>query len=163
MKMITKLAIIAASALTLTSYANTIGVVDVQKILESSSQAKSLRDNLQKQFGAKHDAIMSQGKAMQADIQNFQKNQAVLSPKDLDALKKKIMNEQQQIGQEQNQFQQDYMVARSKAMDTIMQSVQASAAKVAAKKNLDLVVAKQTVIYAKDGSDITSDVLEGMK
>lgn len=163
MKLVTKMALIAASVLTVTSYANTIGVVDVQQILENSAQAKSLRTNLEKQFGAKHDQIMSQGKAMQADIQNFQKNQAIMSPKDLDALKQKITNEQQQLGQEQNQFQQDYMAARGKAMDTIMQSVQASAAKVAAKKNLDLVVAKQTVIYAKDGSDITSDVLAGMK
>ncbi len=163
MKIVTKLAVIAASVLTVTSYANTIGVVDVQKILENSAQAKSLRTKLQKQFSAKHDQIMSQGKAMQTDIQNFQKNQAVMSPKDLDALKQKITNEQQQLGQEQNQFQQDYMTARTKAMDDIMQSVQASAAKVAAKKNLDLVVAKQTVIYAKDGSDITSDVLAGMK
>ncbi len=156
-------AAVSLALMTGSAMASDIGVVDVQKILQDSSKAKSLRAKLQSQFGNKRDKMMSQSKQLQSDMQKLQKNQSVMSKSDLTALKNKISSERDTLGKEQGQFQQAYFKARNDAMETILQSVEASAAIVAKKKDLDLVVAKNTVIYAKNGADITDAVISGMK
>lgn len=143
--------------------AGDIGVVNMQKIFQTSPKAKSISSSLKSQFDSRRQNIVKMSQDLQNEVKNFQKNQAVLNKAKLAELEKKIGEHSTALRQAQSKFQSDFVEAQNKQMAAFLDEVKAASAKVADKKGLDLVVPNNAVLYAKNKLDITSDVMSAMK
>jgi outer membrane protein len=139
-----------------------VGVVDMEKVVTDSPQAKKIKADMEKKFGPQKKQIMDLGASLQANVKKFQKDKAVMSQKDLDALQKKMSSEQSQLQSMQGKVQQQLVEEQNKKMDEFMGDVKAAAKKVADKDDLDLVLPANAVIYSGDDSDITQKVMDAM-
>ena len=76
----------------------------------------------------------------------------------LDKAKSDLSSEQQSLQARQMKFQQAVYAAQDKAMQKILDKVTSVVASIAKSKHYDLVVPKNSTIYAVEGSDITTMV-----
>lgn len=143
--------------------AQSIGTVDMKRIFESSPQVKKLNDQLTKQYAPDRDKIVAMGKSLQENINKLQRNQAVMDKKSLDTLRDTIAKQEQELRMQQAQFQQTLYAAQNKAMNDFMNKITDVVKKIAASKNLDLVLPQNSILYAKDGMDITQNVIDQLK
>ena len=153
------LAVCSASA----AMAASSGVVNMEQIFKTAPQVKNINATLQKQFSGQKNAVMEQGKTLQADLKNYNKNKSVMSKEDSKKLAMKIADEENQLRTAQAKFQQALFAAQNKAMAAFMKTVDAAVAKVAAKKKLGMVFPKNAVVYSHKGADITNDVMSNLK
>lgn len=155
--------IVISMAWSVVAMAENIGVVNMRQIFESSPQVKNINEKLNKEYSPQRDKIVTMGKALQENINKLQKNQAVLDKKSLDDLRSSIAKQEQDLRAQQAQFQQTLFAAQNKAMNDFMNQVTAAVKKVAGEKNLDLVMPNNSLLYAKNSMDITSDVVKALK
>lgn len=142
--------------------ANTLGFVDMQNVFMHASKVKKMNATLEKQFAARKLALQKIEQSLQTKIAKLEKDKAVMSKKNMDKLKTSIQTQGNQLREKQIQLQQDVMAAQSKAMKTLIANVEMVIQNVATQKHLNLVLAKQSVLYS-NGVDITQDVLKKMQ
>lgn len=152
-----------SSVCSMGAWAGDVGVVDMQKVFQSSSKAKTISEDLKKQFSSRRANIVKMSEALQADVQKYQKNESVLSKAQLTQLQESISKQGNTLRQAQSKFQSDLMAEQNKKMSGFINQVKASVSKVAKKKNLEVVFPSNTVLYSKDELDITSEVLADLK
>lgn len=140
-----------------------IGVVNMQQIFHDSPQVKKINAALTRQFEGRRNNIVKLGKQLQSDMQNYQKNKAVMSAENLANLKNKITKEETNLRRQQMQFQQDLFSAQNKKMEKFMNQVRGIVKTIAAKKQLTMVLPKNSVLYADTGMDITTEVLSKLQ
>jgi outer membrane protein len=162
-----KKAVLAVATLvavcSLNAMAGVIGVVDMKVIFSSSPKVKSIKADLTKQFQPEKNKLEAMGKTLQADIEKYQKNKDVMNKKDLAALEAGITKQESDFRDAQSKFQQDVFNAQNKSLSTFMDDVKTAVKVVAEKEKLDLVIPSNDVLYTKDKTDITQDVLKSMK
>ena len=140
-----------------------IGIVDMKAIFSSSPKVKSIKAELTKQFQPKKENLEKMGKTLQSDIEKYQKNKDVMNKKDLATLEASITKQESDFRSEQAKFQQEVFDAQNKSLNTFMDNVKTAVKAVAEKEKLDLVIPSNDVLYTKDKTDITQDVLKNMK
>jgi outer membrane protein len=143
--------------------AQSIGVVNMRQIFDSSPQIKKINEQLNKQYSPERDKIVAMGKSLQDNINKLQKNQAVMDKKSLDSLRDTIAKQEQDLRMQQAQFQQTLFAAQNKAMNDFMDKITVAVKQIAADKKLDLVLPQNSLLYAKDSMDITADVTNALK
>lgn len=146
-----------------TTFASGVGIVDMKKIFTTSPKVKQIKSELKHQFSPEKAKLDKMGKALQASLQNYQKNKAVMSKKDVATLQAKIAKQEMAFRQAQAGFQQTVFKAQNKQLGAFMSNVKAAVKKIAEKEKLDLVLPKNDVLYVKSDSDITGKVLSEMK
>lgn len=143
--------------------AEKIGVVDMQKIFQNSSKAKSINQTLQTQFASRKAQIVKLGQQLREEMQSYQKNQSVMDKTKLEALKNLITQHGTSLREEQTKFQSDLMTEQNQKMAGFLKDLRSAVVKVAEKDGLDIVLPNNAVLYSKDGMNITSAVLDQMK
>jgi len=136
-----------------------VGVVDMQQILQTSPEIKKINADLTKQFDERKQKIVEMGRALQGDLQTYQKNKSVMSAKVLTDTQEQIGKKEASLRDAQMKFQQDLFTAQNKSMNDFMDRVRGAVKDVAAKKQIDLVLPKNMVLYSQGATDITSDVM----
>ena len=142
--------------------AESIGVVDMRQVFQSSTKIKNINVQLNKQFAPQKNKIVVMGKSLQADIKKLQKNQSIMDKKSLDSLRGKITNQGQQLRAAQAKFQQALFAAQNKAMSGFMTKLTGIVKTIAKKKKLDVVFPKNSVLYVKDSMNITPNVASAL-
>jgi outer membrane protein len=140
-----------------------IGVVDVQKMMKQIPQVTAMQKQLQNKFGPQTKKITAMQKQLRADLAKFNKNRSVMKDKDVQAMQKKIISEQDKLRALQVDFQQKAMAAQRKAMQSILDDVEVAVKKVANAQNLNLVLTKASIAYNDDDMDITDKVVKELK
>ena len=140
-----------------------VGVVDMQQVLQSSSHVKRINADLKKQFASRKDKILAMAKKLQGDMASYTKNKAVMSKAKSAALRAQISTGETTLRGEQMKYQQDLLAAQNKAMSSFLKQLKSTVTKIASKKHLTVVFPKNGLLYAADDTDITSDVLKGLK
>lgn len=140
-----------------------IGVVNMQTIFRDSPQVKKINASLKRQFAGRKDSIVKMGKQLQSALQNYQKNKAVMSSKDLTALQSKITKQEMQLRAAQAKFQKELFEAQNKQMTAFMNKVRGVVKTVAAQKNLSMVLPKNSVLYSDNNLDLTKQVLSKLQ
>ena len=143
--------------------AQTVGLVDMRQIFQSAPQIKDINTRLEKQFSPQREKMTKLTQSLQQNLQKLKRDEAVMSKKEAGNLRKEIQNDESALRQQQQQFQQELFVAQNKAMSDFMSKVNGSVKRVAERENLDLVLPKDTVLYAKNSKDITSNLLSALK
>src|SRR5262245_54738726 len=96
-----------------------IGVVDLQKIMQTSNQMKMIQQKLEKKFKPRRDKLVSMETDLKQEMEKFKRDNAVMSPTQKKALEKKIISSQQTFEREGQQYQQELSTAHNEAMEDL--------------------------------------------
>lgn len=140
-----------------------IGVVDLQKIMQTSAQMKTIQEKLEKEFKPRRDNLIAMEQTLKKDMEAFKRDTAVLSQSQRRALEKKIVGEQQQFERDGQQYQQELSTAHNEAMEVFYNKIRAAIAKVAESEKYDLVFQKDAAPFSVDKLDMTSKVMQEIK
>ena len=113
-------------------------------------------------FASDRSKLESMAKQLQSDSQGYQKNRAVMNKDDAAKKEAALKDEANKVQAAQMQYQQKIMQAQQDAMHQFVDRIRTAAANVAKSQNLDAVFIDNSVLFAKDSKDITSDVLSKM-
>jgi outer membrane protein len=136
-----------------------IGVVDLQKIMQTSSQMKEIQQKLEKEFKPRRDQLVTMEDGLKKDMEKFKRDSVIMSPAQKKEMEKKIITTQQTFERQGQQYQQELSTAHNEAMEELYSKIRVTIADVAAKK-YDLIVQKDAVPYSADALDITDLVLK---
>lgn len=137
-----------------------IGVVDLQKIMQNSPQMKEIQANLEKTFKARRDKLVAMEESLKKDMEEFKKDNAVLTAAKRKELEEKIISQQQKLEQDGQQYQQELSAANNEAMEGFYNKIKAAIAKVAKNDKYDLVFQKDAAPFSQDALDVTSKVMK---
>ena len=140
-----------------------IGVVDLQKIMQTSSQMKGIQEKLENEFKPRRDKLIALEETLKKDMEAFKRDTAVLSQSQRKALEKKIVGEQQAFERTGQQYQQDLSTAHNEAMEEFYNKIRAAIAKVAEVHSYDLVFQKDAAPFSVDKLDMTAKVMQEIK
>jgi outer membrane protein len=140
-----------------------VGVVDVQKVLQSYSKVSQVEDRLKKQFGPEQDKMQATNKQITDEITKFNRDGAVMKQADKKVAQDRIMKEQNDFRNQQVDFQKKFFMARDTAMQSLLDDVKTAVSKVAAREHFNLVLAKTNVAYNDDSLDVTALVIKELK
>lgn len=135
-----------------------IGVVDLQKIMQTSSQVKVIQQKLETQFKPRRDQLVTLEGAIKNDMEQFKRDAAVLSASQKKDLEKKIITAQQQFEREGQQYQQELSTAHNEAMEGFYAKVRTAIAKIAKEEQYQLIVQKDAAPFSIDALDVTDKV-----
>ena len=153
----------AAIMWSVSTIAQTIGLLDIHEIFQTSSQIKDINTRLEKQFSLQRKKMVELTQLLQYNLRNLKRNETVMSKEEASNLREKIQKDESTLRQQQQQFQQQLLMAQNKAMTDFMSEINNAVKKVAVKENLDLVLPKDTVLYTKESKDITSNVISELQ
>ena len=137
-----------------------IGVVDLQKIMQTSIQMKAIQEKLEKQFKPRRDALVAMEEGLKKDMEVFKRDSTVMSQSQRKDLEKKIVGVQQQFEREGQQYQQELSTAHNEAMEEFYNKIRAAIAKVAQTEKYDLVFQKDAAPFSVEQLDVTARVMK---
>lgn len=139
-----------------------IGVVDLQKIMQTSSQIKDIQQKLEKEFKPRRDKLMAVEAKIKEDMEKFKRDGAIMSASQKKEMEKKIITAQQQFERDGQQYQQELSTANNEAMEGLYTKVRAAIAQVAKADKYDLIIQKDAAPYSADSLDVTDKVAKAI-
>ena len=156
--------LIAAFCLTLSfsSFAFNVGKVDIQQVLLTIKEGKSVRDKLKKEFEKKKKVLDKEQGKIKKMQEDFQKQSLVMSEKAKLEKEKKIQELIIKLQQQSMGYQKEIQEMENKMKKPILDRVRAVINAVSKKKNVDVTFEASTapVVYAKNEIDITDVVIK---
>ena len=137
-----------------------IGVVDLQKIMQTSTQMKGIQEKLEKEFKPRRDKLVAMEDGLKKDMEKFKRDTAIMSQTQRKDLEKQIVATQQQFEREGQQYQQELSTAHNEAMEEFYNKIRAAIAKVAESEKYDLVFQKDAAPFSVDKLDVTAKVMQ---
>ena len=137
-----------------------IGVVDLQKIMQTATQMKTIQDKLEKEFKPRRDKLVTMEEGLKKDMEKFKRDGTVMSPTQKKDLEKQIVSTQQQFEREGQQYQQELSTAHNEAMEEFYNKIRAAIAKVAESDKFDVVLQKDAAPFSAEKLDVTSKVMQ---
>lgn len=140
-----------------------IGVVDLQKIMQTSSQMKDIQQKLEKEFKPRRDKLVAMETSLKGDMEKFKRDSAILSATQKKDLEKKIVASQQQFERDGQQYQQELSTAHNEAMEGLYTKVRAAIASIAKDEKYDIIVQKDATPFSSESLDVTEKVIKAIK
>ncbi|MFI4918210.1 MAG: OmpH family outer membrane protein [Legionellales bacterium] len=140
-----------------------IGVVDLQKIMQTSSQMKDIQQKLETEFKPRRDKLVAMETTLKSDMEKFKRDAAVLSATQKKELEKKIVASQQQFERDGQQYQQELSTAHNEAMEGLYSKVRSAISTIASSDKYELIIQKDAAPYSSDTLDVTDKVIKAIK
>lgn len=137
-----------------------IAVVDLQKIMQTSNQMKTIQQKLEKEFKPRRDKLLAMENELKKDMENFKRDSTIMSQSQKKELEKKIVAAQQKFEREGQQYQQELSTAHNEAMEELYTKIRKSISKVAEASKYDLVLQKDAAPFNTAKLDITDRVIK---
>ena len=137
-----------------------VGIVDLQKIMQTSPQMKVIQQKLEKDFKPRRDKLVAMEETLKKDMEKFKRDTAVMSQSQRKDLEKKIVGTQQQFEREGQQYQQELSTAHNEAMEEFYNKIRTAIAKVAESEKYDLVFQKDAAPFSVEKLDVTAKVMQ---
>ena len=162
-----KLSLCLAGLLALTSAATMasdarIGVVDLQKIMQTSNQMKTIQQKLEKEFKPRRDKLVASETSLKGDMEKLKRDSAILTTSQKKDLEKKVLAAQQQFERDGQQYQQELSTAHNEAMEGLYTKVRAAISKIATDEKYDLIVQKDAAPFSLATLDVTEKVIKAV-
>lgn len=138
-----------------------IGVINLQKVLNTIKEGKAVNDKLKKAFDDRKANIMKEEEKIKKSQEEYMKQAALLSA---DAKRKKEAELQQNIIELQkktNEYQKEIAELEAGMKKPILDKVKEIVESVSSESKVDFTVEVSTspVVYAKNKKDITDEVI----
>ena len=139
-----------------------IGVVDLQKIMQTSNQMKSIQQKLETEFKPRRDKLVAVETSLKSDMEKFKRDGAIMSASQKKDLEKKIVTAQQQFERDGQQYQQELSSAHNEAMEGLYTKVRSAISKIAQDEKYDLIVQKDAAPFSSQSLDVTDKVIKAI-
>lgn len=139
-----------------------IGVVDLQKIMQTSTQMKDIQQKLEAQFKPRRDKLVAMEATLKSDMEKFKRDAAILSANQKKDMEKKIVTAQQQFERDGQQYQQELSAAHNEAMEGLYTKVRAAITKIAKDEKYDIIVQKDAAPFSSETLDVTPKVIKAI-
>ena len=156
---------LALSGLLLSAAANAemkVGVVDFNRLIQESPQAKQLSQSLENEFGPRRRELLSMQNDVKAKDDKLQKEGPLMAEGDRNKAEKALRDEQRELSRKGSEFQDDASQRRNEELNKLQRYVAAEIAAYASQQGFDLVLG-EGVFYSKNSLDITTQVLDVLK
>lgn len=137
-----------------------IGIVDLQKIMQTSTQMKSIQQKLEKDFKPRRDKLVAMEETLKQDMEKFKRDATIMSDSQKKDLEKKILAAQQTFEREGQQYQQELSTAHNEAMEELYGKIRKAITKIAETDKYDVVLQKDAAPFSSDKLDITDSVMK---
>ena len=156
------------SLVSMNSYAQKLGVVDGQKVLDSYSEYKTASDKLNSIIKSWQDTLGMMQKALQDKAENYKKSFETMTKDAQGKAQADLDKGQQDIyaynTQKSDQQKGEIVKVRQDLMNPVVEKVKNAINAVAKKKKLDIILDKGNVAYVSpEAVDITDDVNAALK
>ncbi len=139
-----------------------IGIVDLQKIMQTSSQMKSIQQKLETQFKARREKLIAAETSLKSDMEKFKRDSAIMSAAQKKDFEKKIVTAQQQFERDGQQYQQELTAAHNEAMEGLYTKVRAAINKTAKDEQYDLIMQKDAAPFSVATLDVTDKIIKAI-
>lgn len=139
-----------------------VGIVDMQKAIQSSAAGKKAKKEVESDFEKKKKDLKKKEDDLKKRVEEFEKKQAVLSDKVRQEqqadLQKDMMQFREEVGKSQMTIQQ----RERELTKPILEKLQKIISEIAKEKDFSVVLekAEQSVMFAKSELDITDEVIK---
>ena len=135
-----------------------LAMVDMQRVLNETKAGKAARAKLEKSSKSKQAKFDKKRAALEAEAGKL----GSLKGQELAAAQEKLQREGMELQNMLMALEQELGDQHNKLLESMYKNAQAIVADLAKEKGLDLVLVRDpmTVIYAKDGLDITGEVVK---
>jgi len=163
LRFLTVIVFLLTPFLAATSYAEQrIGVVDFRTALLSSDAAKRFGEQLKRDFADEEARLREVGESAQKLQDRLKKDAAIMS----DSERTKMSSELEEKAQEFNFLKKKYQNAISKREELFLQEskpkVDEAIRTIAKKEKLDIILPTKLVVYANQGLDLTSKLVDAL-
>ncbi|MES2212444.1 MAG: OmpH family outer membrane protein [Pseudomonadota bacterium] len=143
-------------------HAETLGVVDVNRLITESKWAGKLQDSIAADFKAQRDSLTKNEDTFRTKATAYERDSDVLSESDRLDQEKSLVELQEKLKKEQYVFAEALNKRRERDMEQFMNVVTERVEVIAKERNLNLVLPAELVLYVTPGAEITDDVLKGV-
>lgn len=135
-----------------------IALVDMQRVLNETKAGQRARNELESASKAKQEKLDKKRKKLEGDAGKLKS----LSGQQLVAAQEKLQAESMELQSMLMALEQELGDQHNKMLEKMYKNAQEIVAKVAKDKTIDLVLVRDamTVIYVKDGLDITGEIVK---
>ncbi len=139
-----------------------IGIVDLHKVLQESSQAKVISKRLEGQFKPRQEKLFASQKQLKADAEKLHRDATLMTAAQKTALQNKIVQEQRTLEQSGAKYQEDLNKAQNQAMQEFFAKVKVALDKIAQQGSYDLILQKENVPYSSPEMDVTKQLIAAL-
>jgi len=136
-----------------------IGVVDLQKIIQTSPQTQAIQTKLEQKFRARRDGLIAAEKDLRAKMDAFKRDSVVMNAAARKEKERDIVGMQQKFERDGQQYQQELSTAHNEAMEDFYTRVRAAISSVAKKEKYSLILQKDAAPYVVEALDVTKQVI----
>jgi outer membrane protein len=135
-----------------------LAIVDMQRVLNETKAGKAARTKLEKSSKSKQAKFDKKRAALEAEAGKL----GSLKGQELAAAQEKLQRESMELQNMLMALEQELGDQHNKLLESMYANAQAIVADLAKEKGLDLVLVRDpmTIIYTKDGLDITGEVVQ---
>lgn len=137
-----------------------VGVIDLQQIMQKSSQIAAMNSSLTKEFKPRQDKILATQKQYQDETDQLNRNSATMAEADRNKLQDRIFADRANLQGMMMSFQRDVETARTQAQQKFMDQLNTVVNNVAKAKSFDLILQRAAAPYVKSDLDLTNEVLD---
>lgn len=139
-----------------------VGMVDLDRLVAESPQAKAARANMAKRFAARKNTLEKSSDALQAAVDKLADDAPDLSDAARDKREAAIRQERQALELQRSHYNEDVTAAEKKELETMRADLRQVIDTYAKAHGYDLILS-DAVLYASDDADITDAILERLK
>jgi outer membrane protein len=139
-----------------------VGVVDMQKAIQTSSAGKKAKKEVEGDFEKKKKDLKKKEDDLKKRVEEFEKKQAVLSDKVRQEQQADLQKDMMQFREEVNKSQVTIQQRERELTKPILEKLQKVILEIAKEKDFSMVLekAEQSVMFAKTELDITDEVIK---
>lgn len=140
-----------------------IGVVNIQKIMESSSKVRAINASLQSKYKPRADRIKAAEQKFVDDVNKLKRNASVMTKSQIVNQQQALAKKRQMLENEQSQFIQTLREAQQKALTGVIANIDNAVSKVAKSGHYTLIIQRDRAVYFLPSMDVTPQVMAILK
>lgn len=137
-----------------------MATVDLQRIMQTSTQVQAIRQKLETDFKGRRDKLIAMETELKKNMDTLKRDGAILSQTQKKDLEKKIMTAQRDFEHEGQQYQQELNTTHNEAMETFFNQVKQAIEDFAKADGYDIIFQKDVAPYSSAKLDITDKVIQ---
>ena len=154
------LALTTGILFSVSAWAESIAVVDVQKVVAQLPQMATMQQQLQQEFAGAAEEVEKLKSDIQFNMEKFQRESMTMSQEQQDKLHADIEEMQKQFQAKAQPLQENIRRRQAEERNKIMALVKQAVDQVAAEQKIDVVLQAQSVAFVTPEKDISAQVVE---
>ena len=141
--------------------ATKIAFVEVSRLLQESSEVKSVKEKIRKEFAHRDDELVSQQKQLKKLQDKLVRDGSIMSEGETKRLERDIVSRRRKLKNAQSEFQEDLALRQNEELNKLRKVIAEVIIDVAKKNGYDIVL-ESGVVWAADSVNITGKVLKAL-